>query len=48
VGVGSARMKSPFLMGWVQFIRRGWEEFSRFSRFKVGDGCKISFWHDVW
>jgi len=33
-------------VGLWKFIRRGWEEFSRFSRFKLGDGFKISFWHD--
>jgi hypothetical protein len=24
------------------------EEFSSFTRFEVGDGSKVSFWHDVW
>jgi hypothetical protein len=22
--------------------------FSRFTRFAMGDGSKIRFWHDVW
>lgn len=30
-----------------KFIRTGWREFSRYTRFKVGDGSKISFWHDM-
>jgi hypothetical protein len=27
-------------------IKKGWENFSNFTRFKVGDGFMISFWHD--
>lgn len=29
-------------------IRKGWDSFSRFTKFVVGDGSKISFWHDLW
>jgi hypothetical protein len=29
-------------------IRKGWDSFSRFTRFVVGDGSKISFWRDLW
>jgi hypothetical protein len=29
-------------------IRRGWREFSSHTRFEVGDGSKIRFWHDKW
>jgi len=30
-------------------IRSGWDMFSKFVRFEVGDdGSKFSFWHDVW
>jgi hypothetical protein len=36
------------VLGLWKFIRRGCEEFSKGSRFKVGDGSKISFWHNVW
>jgi hypothetical protein len=28
--------------------RRGWETFSKFVRYEVGDESKLSFWHDVW
>jgi hypothetical protein len=35
-------------VGLWKFIRRDWEEFSRCTRFEVGDGSKINFWHDVW
>jgi hypothetical protein len=29
-------------------IRKGWESFSSFTRFVVGDGTKISLWNDLW
>jgi hypothetical protein len=29
-------------------IRKGWETFSGFSRFEVGDGARTKFWHDLW
>jgi hypothetical protein len=29
-------------------IRKGWDSFSSFTRFVVGDGNNISFWHDLW
>ena len=32
----------------MKFIEGGWKEFSKFTRFKMGDGSKISFCHDVW
>lgn len=40
--IGSSRV------GLWKFIRRGWEEFSRFTRFEVSDGSKINFCHDMW
>jgi len=30
-----------------KFIRKGWDSFSTFTRFVVGDGSNISFWHDL-
>jgi hypothetical protein len=27
-------------------IRKWWEKFIRFTKFEVGDGSTISFWHD--
>jgi hypothetical protein len=27
-------------------IRKGWENFSSYSRFEVGDGFRINFWHN--
>jgi hypothetical protein len=32
---------------WKQ-IRAGWNGFSPFITFKVGDGSRIKFWHDSW
>lgn len=34
-------------VGLCKFIWRGWEAFSSFTRFEVGEGSKISFWHDM-
>jgi len=37
-----------FGVGVWKNIRKCWISFSRFTRFVVGDGSKISFWHDLW
>jgi hypothetical protein len=29
-------------------ITRGWEKFCSHTRFEVGDGSKVRFWHDHW
>jgi hypothetical protein len=29
-------------------IRRGWDSFSRFTRFDIGNGTKVRFWLDRW
>jgi len=29
-------------------IRKGWETFSSFIRFEVGDGVRTKIWHDLW
>ncbi len=29
-------------------IKKGWDKLSSFTSFEVGDGSKISFWHDQW
>jgi len=31
-----------------KYIRKGWETFSRFFRYEVGDGSRTRFWHDLW
>jgi hypothetical protein len=35
-------------IGLWKFIRDGWDKFSRFLKFEVGDGSQIRFWDDVW
>ena len=40
------QVERPFGGVW-KHIRRGWELFSKFIRFEVGDGTQIKFWHDV-
>lgn len=37
----------PFGVGVWKFIRRGWETFSKFVRYEVGDGSNVIFWHAV-
>jgi hypothetical protein len=37
-----------FGVGLWKNIRIGWETFSGFSRFKVGDRARTKFWHDLW
>jgi hypothetical protein len=37
----------PFKVGVWKFIR-GWETFSKFVKYMVGDKSKVSFWHDIW
>jgi hypothetical protein len=32
----------------MEQYQEGWEEFSSHTRFEVGNGSKIRFWHDVW
>lgn len=37
-----------FEVGLWKNIKKGWENFSSFTRFQVGDGFGINFWHDHW
>ena len=40
--------EGPYGVGVWKHIWRGWEGFSRFIKFGVGDGSHIRFWHDIW
>jgi hypothetical protein len=31
-----------------RYIRKNWGVFSNFVSYKVGDGLRIHFWHDIW
>jgi hypothetical protein len=46
-GWGSNEVHGSYGVGLWKNIRRGWVEFSSHTRFEVGDGFKIRFWHDV-
>jgi hypothetical protein len=43
----SFELIGAFVMGVWKNIKKGWDSFSRFIRFVVRDGSKISFWHDL-
>jgi hypothetical protein len=48
-GVGGVLMRFMGRMGWVcEKYQEGLGEFSSHTRFEVGDGSKIRFWHDKW
>jgi hypothetical protein len=32
----------------LEIYKKGWETFSKFVRYEVDDGSKVSFWHDEW
>jgi hypothetical protein len=45
----SKEAMGTFRVGIWKQIRSGWDMFSKFVRFEVGDdGSKFSFSHDVW
>jgi hypothetical protein len=44
----SREVAGAFGVGLWKFIRKGWENFSKFLRYEVGDGSRIRFWHDLW
>jgi hypothetical protein len=29
-------------------VRKGWETLSSYTKIEVGNGTRISFWHDLW
>jgi hypothetical protein len=44
----SLEPSSAFGVGLWKYIRRGWRNFSCHTKFEVGDGPKIRFWHEQW
>lgn len=40
-------MSEPHEVGLWKHIKRGWDSFSKYTRFEVGDRYKIKFWHDI-
>jgi hypothetical protein len=43
----SSPVNSPYGVSLWKTISKDWSSFKRFS-FDVGDGSRVSFWHDVW
>jgi len=37
-----------FVVGLWKNVRKGRETFSSYTRFEMGDGTRINFWHDLW
>jgi hypothetical protein len=31
-----------------RYVRKNWRAFSNFVSYKVGDGLRIRFWHNIW
>jgi hypothetical protein len=44
----SLQSTGVFRVGLWKNIRKGWENFLCHTKFAVGDGSRISFWHDKW
>jgi hypothetical protein len=44
----SKKVNSPYGVSLWKTISKGWDSFNRFISFEIGDGSKVSFWHDVW
>ena len=42
----SLELSRTFGVGLWKNIKKGWEKLTNFTKFEVGDGSKISFWHD--
>jgi hypothetical protein len=40
--------QSTYGMSFWRYIRKNWGAFSNFVSYKVGDGLRIRFWHDIW
>jgi hypothetical protein len=44
----SLESRAAYGVGLWKNIRKGWDTFRGFTRHVVGNGTKISFWHDLW
>ena len=44
----SSPVTSPHGVSLWKTISKDWSSFKRFISFEVGDGSRVSFWHDVW
>ncbi len=41
-------VNSPYWVSLWKTISKDWPSFKRFISFDVGDGSRVSFWHNVW
>ena len=46
-GWSSKNVQGTDGVGLWKHIRNGWEKFSQFFKFEVGDGSRIRFWQDI-
>jgi len=44
----SKEVLGTFGVGVWKHFRWGWDKFTNFVRFEVGDGSHVIFWHDRW
>ncbi len=44
----TSEVKGTYGVGLPKYIRSGWDSFTQFIRYDVGDGPKVQFWHDLW
>lgn len=42
------QVEGTFGVGPSKAISRGWDDFAKEIRFRLGDGGSIKFWLDVW
>ena len=47
-GVGAQMHRGPYGDSLWKSIRAGWDCFSSFISYSVGDGSRIKFWHGIW
>lgn len=41
-------IQGPYGMSLWKTIRKGWNRFTRWVNFRVGDGSYLMFWQDQW
>ena len=47
-GWSTQRVHGSYGMSLWKYISKGWDQFSKFLKFKVGDGSQTRFWSDEW
>ncbi len=44
----TALSREPHGVSLWKHISKGWDHFSKYVRFEVGEGRQLRFWHDLW